>query len=178
MRRHKELGAKTRTVREVVNSSGLNPMQADFCVKHVVDGLTRAEAARAAGFTHAYSSLDLLKNKSVRDCVNELRKAVIETDGVAIAWKTMQNLMTAAEVPHNVRFNAARWTLEAGGQGIAAKLAQAKIAVEKDKPLSEMTLSELEAFIQKGTSALKTIQEYQAPVMEMEQGEEEESEEA
>lgn len=66
--------------------------------------------------------------------------------------------MTSAEVPHNVRFQAAKWTLEAAGQGLAARIADSGTQAT-DKPLIEMSLQELEAFIDKGRQTLNSLKD-------------------
>ena len=63
----------------------------------------------------------------------------------------MRQLMTDETTPAPVRFQAARWSIEAAGHGQAAQAASAPAA---EKALHEMSVQELEAFISRGESAL------------------------
>ena len=75
--------------------------------------------------------------------------------------------MRDVTAPHAVRFQAARWTLEASGLGLAAQVAKAQGEGEKD--LAGMTLGELEAFISRGREALASLKSvHPATVVEVE----------
>ena len=71
----------------------------------------------------------------------------------------MEDILT----PAPVRFQAAKWSLEASGH--AREQARAGLPAA-DRPLSEMSLSELEDFIQRGERALDGIKRVGAPVVE------------
>lgn len=57
-----------------------------------------------------------------------------------------------------VRFQCAKWLAEASGHGLAAQRAALGLP-EQDKPLSEMTLDELDAFISAGKAATERLKQ-------------------
>lgn len=64
-----------------------------------------------------------------------------------------------------MKFQAARWTLEAAGHGLEAQRAKLGLP-DGDKPLSEMSLAELEAFLSAGGAALRALKDGQMQVIE------------
>jgi hypothetical protein len=67
--------------------------------------------------------------------------------------------------PPAVQFQAARWVLEAAGQGLAARIAER--GVEPERALAEMSLGELEGFIARGRSALSALRSAAPPALEV-----------
>jgi hypothetical protein len=67
----------------------------------------------------------------------------------------MSRLMEDGASPPAVQFQAARWVLEASGQGLAARIAER--GVEPERALAEMSLGELEGFIARGREALNGL---------------------
>jgi hypothetical protein len=97
----------------------------------------------------------LLSLPHVQAAVQRERQALISSDGARLAWATVEGLMRDPVTPAAVRFQAARWTLEAAGLGLAAQVAKAQGETEKD--LAGMSLGELEAFISRGREALASL---------------------
>jgi hypothetical protein len=76
----------------------------------------------------------------------------------------MRELMSDSLTPAPVRFQAAKWSLEAAGH--SREQARAGLP-PAEKSLSEMSVVELEEFIQRGESALGGLRRVGAPVIEM-----------
>jgi hypothetical protein len=146
----------------------LTDKQAAFVTHFVGGGLRQTEAAAAAGYAspreEAYS---LIRNPAVQAEIGKARAALIAGDGARLAWRTMARLMEdGAGSPPAVQFQAARWVLEASGQGLAARIAER--GVEPERALAEMSLGELEAFIARGRVALSGLRSAAVPVVEVE----------
>ncbi len=157
---------------QILTSRGLTEKQATFA-RLFSAGVNRVEAASIAG----YASPDvethrLLALPHVCAAIRQETERSITMDGAQIAWKTMQNLMTDEDTSAQVRFQAAKWTLEAAGMGLAAKAAQMNLA-SHDKPLAEMTVGELERFLADTEKRVKEAQVIEipgAPVLNSENG--------
>lgn len=74
----------------------------------------------------------------------------------AVGW--MVKAMDDTKLPGAVRFQAAKWVAEASGHGLAAQQARLGLPAQ-DKPLSEMTLDELDAFISAGKQATERLRQ-------------------
>ena len=138
----------------IVASGLLTDQQVAF-VRHFAAGVAATESARMAGYTHpgeeAYR-LRLLPH--IRAAVLEEQTRRIHMDGAQLAWETMQRLMSNEETPPQVQYQCARWTLEAAGQGLAARAQRAGQPTPGGKSLHEMTARELEVFISEGRERL------------------------
>jgi hypothetical protein len=136
---------------------GVNDREAVFIAEYAA-GKTKTDAARLAGYAnYEQEGARLLKRPAVRAELAKVRAELISGDGARLAWATMEALMQDSLTPSAVRFNAARWTLEAAGLGLAARIADNTGAPEK--ALAELSLGELEAFITKGREALAELRE-------------------
>ena len=130
----------------------LTEKQAAFVEGVVARGLSAAEAARQAGFVCESEGWRLTRLPAIQAEIARARAALIAGDGARLAWRTMSRLMEDGGTPPAVQFQAARWVLEASGQGLAARIAER--VGEPEKALAEMSLGELEAFISRGRDAL------------------------
>ena len=132
----------------------------------VAGGLSAAEAAKRAGFVGENEGWRLVRIPHVQAAINQARAALIAGDGARLAWRTMARLMEdGAGSPPAVQFQAARWVLEASGQGLAARIAER--TGDPEKALSEMSLGELEGFISRGRAALSGLRSAAGPVVEV-----------
>ena len=131
----------------------LNDSQAVFVRDYVANGGDRQKAARLAGYidprTEGYR---LLNTQKVRDAIKHEQERVITCEGGSRALAAMLALL-GDETPHNVRFQAAKWILEAAGLGPAANVANVCDS-EEGKPLFEMSLQELQEVVQRGAQGL------------------------
>ena len=133
----------------------LTEKQAAFVEGVVSRGLSAAQAAREAGFVCESEGWRLTRLPHVQAEIAKARAALISGDGARLAWGTMERLMKDGGTPPAVQFQAARWVLEASGQGLAARIAER--VGEPEKALAEMSLGELEGFIARGRSALSAL---------------------
>jgi len=133
----------------------LTEKQAAFVEGVVARGLSAAEAARQAGFVCESEGWRLTRLPAIQAEIAKARAALIAGDGARLAWRTMSRLMEDSATPPAVQFSAARWVLEASGQGLAARIAER--VGEPEKALAEMSLGELEAFIARGRDALNGL---------------------
>jgi hypothetical protein len=153
----------------------LTEKQAAFVGHFVGGGLRQTEAAAAAGYASPREEAwGLTRNPAVQAEIQKARAALISGDGARLAWSTMSRLMSDTATPPAVQFSAARWVLEASGQGLAARIAER--VGEPEKALAEMSLGELEGFIARGRAALSGLRSA-APALEVQavqvQGEQE-----
>lgn len=134
----------------------LTEKQAAFVGAFVGQGLNATEAAKVAGYAEPrVEGWSLLRVPAVQAEIAKARAALISGDGARLAWRTMSRLMEDGGTPPAVQFQAARWVLEASGQGLAARIAER--VGEPEKALAEMSLGELEAFISRGRDALNGL---------------------
>lgn len=150
---------------EIQGPDGLTPKQSVFVYKIAVEGLNITRAAEAAGYSHpSATGSALARLPHIRAAITAKRQTVIETDLAAVGLRVMRRLMEDELTPAPVRFQAAKWSLEASGHAREQSKAGLPSA---DKPLSEMSISELEDFIQRGEKALDGIKKVSAPVVEL-----------
>jgi hypothetical protein len=150
---------------EPAGADGLTVKQRAFVEAVAMGGLSLRAAAEQAGYGSPESKgPELARLPHVRAAIVQRRQTVIETDLAAVGLRTMRALMEDTLTPAPVRFQAAKWSLEASGH--AREQARAGLPAA-DRPLSEMSLSELEEFIARGERALDGIRRVGAPVVEV-----------
>jgi hypothetical protein len=127
----------------------LNEPQGVFVREYVANGGDRQKAARLAGYSDQRTEgYRLLNTPKVRQAIKEEQERVITCEGGSKALAAMMTLL-GEETPHNVRFQAAKWILEAAGLGLAATIPGERNPSE-EMPLSEMCYEELEEFVREG----------------------------
>jgi hypothetical protein len=148
-------------------ADSLTSQQNAFVAEMVANGGKPTESARRAGY--AFPSQDaykLMRNPAVLSAIRHEQQRAI-TSGASVAWGTMMDLMTGADVPAPVRFSAAKWTLEASGHGLAAQALAAKGTDPDSKPMSEMTVAELEEHVKRMGAAVETMKQAEGKVLEV-----------
>lgn len=137
-------------------TTGLSEKQAEF-VKRYVSGQTQTEAARAAGYSSpATDAWRLLRTQSVIDAITRETEQRLMTEGQMAALSFMVKAPLNEKLPGAVRFQASKWLMEKAGHGLAAQRAALGLPVS-DKPLSEMSLAELDTFLHAGITALEHV---------------------
>jgi len=127
--------------------------QAAFVVAYATTGVNGTEAARLAGYSSPRTdSVRLLSLPHVRQAIRQQRERVIQTDLAKLALETLGQLMTNETTPAAVRHSAARTSLEMAGH--LGKVAPDAL---ENRPLGELTISELEKVIADGEQKLKEI---------------------
>jgi hypothetical protein len=107
----------------------------------------------------------LMATKKVREAIR--RRQLEHVTGLANkAAGTIEELMLANDgtVPAAVRFQCARWCMETAG--IGPQHAEKEQDIQQDKPLEEMSIRELEAFITAGGQAVREQREQEARTIE------------
>jgi hypothetical protein len=127
-----------------------------FVEAYVKNGGNASAAEREVGLPHSSS---LLKNHKIREAIEIKRDTDIKTAGATQAWQVMQGLMTDPTAPAQVRFQSARWILEASGHGLSAVAAAIQLGKSGKKDQHEMSLSELADVVDKGRRQLESMRQ-------------------
>jgi len=135
----------------------ISPQQERFVEEYVRNGGNGKAAAVAAGYAEGSSASGLIGNHKVREAIELKRDTEIKTTGASQAWIVMQSLLTDPSAPAQVRFQAARWTLEASGHGLSAVAAALHLGKSGKKDLYEMSASELAEVVERGRQQLESM---------------------
>lgn len=137
-------------------SEGLTPQQRTFVAEFVSGNGDKTRAARIAGYADPGREVfRLLSNPNVLKAVHDARARLLDGDLATVALSTMRDLMDKKN-PGNVRFQAAKYILDAAGHG-------AKSDEGRERPLNEMSADELSAFITKLDEAHSKIADNALP---------------
>jgi phage terminase small subunit len=139
----------------------ITPQQQAFVNAYVANGGNGLAAAKATGYADADN---LINNHKVRQAIELKRDLEIKTTGATQAWQVMQSLLTDPAAPAQVRFQAARWTLEASGHGLSAIAAALHMGKAGKKSQNEMSVSELQEMVDKAREQLTTMKQVVAEV--------------
>lgn len=149
---------KGRTLANIDETPALTPEQEAFVEAYVRNGGNANAAANETGFATG-SGKRLLLNHKVRQAVELKRDLEIKTTGATKAWEVMQNLLVDPAAPAQVRFQAARWTLEASGHGLSAIAAAFQMGKAAKKDQHEMSVSELQEMVDKAREQLTSMKQ-------------------
>jgi hypothetical protein len=131
----------------------LTDSQRAFVEAFCSNGGHAKDATRQAGYEGHHAPARLLSLPHVRHAIRETLERKVRTEGASLAWGTLLHLMADPSTPSAVRFQCARWTLEAGGIGGS----RAGNDTTDGKSLSEMSLSELEQMVKQGREAVASL---------------------
>lgn len=136
----------------------LTAKQSAFVREFVALGGQQGKAAGLAGYADPDASAHrLVRLPHVQAAIRaETSRLVLEGGTKGVRWMT--NALDDAKLSGAVRFQCAKWLAEGAGHGLAAARAQLGLP-DPDKPLNEMTLDELDAFMQAGRKALDTLKQ-------------------
>lgn len=133
----------------VINAEGLTPLQEDFVQTYVRVGGSVGLTCDAIGIS-ASSGRRLLRLPLVKTAIQTALDLSLRTEGASLAWGCIRGLLTDAGTPANVRFAAARWTLEHSGLGLSAQtLAHAHSSPHYAR-LADLSEVELQAIVEAG----------------------------
>lgn len=133
---------------------GLTEQQRAFVLAFVANGGNRQAAARQAGYSDPRTeSYRLLNLPHVLRAIQSERERALHGDMACMALHTMAELLTP-ETPAHVRFQAARWILEASGHTARPNPAA---LLGNDRPLAEMSSEELQELAKMGREALNSL---------------------
>lgn len=127
--------------------------QARFVQLYSTSGINGVEAARLAGYASPETeSRRLLTLPHIRQAIRGARETIIQGDLAKLALETLGQLMANESTPAAVRHSAARTSLEMSGH-LTGKAPEAL----ESKALGEMTIDELQRFIEAGEGKLAEI---------------------
>lgn len=137
----------------------LTEMQAAFVRFYVSLGGDATKAADAAGYTHpGPRGYELTQKPHIQSAIRIEQGRLIVAEGATKSINFMIRAIDDQKLTGAVRFQSAKWLAEAAGHGLAAQRAMLGLPPQ-DKPLSEMTLDELDAFISAGKAATTRLKE-------------------
>lgn len=129
-------------------------------VEKYVSGYSQTEAAKSAGYADPkQEGYRLMQDPEVQAAVQVELVRRVQTDGQVIAFGFLINTITNEKAPWSARTECARIVSNKGPLSDTALKAAFQPA---DKPMNEMSLAELEAFIQGGQAALAKEREKRA----------------
>jgi Terminase small subunit len=133
-------------------SKPLDEREKEFCKFYASGGLNGAESAKAAGYATDFKRVAerLLEKAYICETIRRFRKCRIEGDLAGLALDTLAELMRLSTPP--VRLGAAKVVLD-----MASYSNQRPESQLQNKPLGEMSVSELEEFVQRGERALQGL---------------------
>jgi len=95
------------------------------------------------------------------DAITRESERRLLTEGQQAALAFMIKAPGNEKLPGAVRFQASKWLMEKAGHGLAAQRAALGLPA-MDKPLSEMSLAELDTFLHAGITALEHVKQQEA----------------
>jgi len=126
-------------------------------VKALVAGHKQGKAAEVAGYIYPDESAShLVRLPHIQRAVQRETERRLLTEGVPAALEFMVSAPSDKKLPGAVRYQCAKWVMEAAGHGLAAQRAALGLPGD-DKPLDQMSVGELEAFLSAGQSAIAAI---------------------
>ena len=147
-------------VRPTEADEALTEQEVMFVEAYVSNGGNGSQAVKDAGYEQVptYMQNVLLKKPAVRAAIEAKRDLVIKTNGATVAWAVMNRLMVDPNTPHQVQFQAARWTLEASGHGLSAIAASLQMGLrERNKSIGELPVSELMEIVERGAEKFNNL---------------------
>ena len=145
-----------RNGRFVSDGRSLTDRQRRFVHEYVRNGGNGNAAVAAAGYTtaHPHAGLRaLLRKPHVIEALHTERQKVLRGGLANRALGVLAELMDDPATPAPVRFQTARTVLQMAGHGAG----EDPDRNPPDKPLIEMSVAELEAFVADGSKMLNTI---------------------
>ena len=141
-----------------VSKQTLTPFQRRFVQAYVRNGGKALAAVRTAGTDgrrERQLAYDTLRVKKVKAAIWRERNRYLNTELATVALQAVRAMLTDADkTPAAVRFQAAKYVLETAGHSKETAIQTAQAAPDAHKPLTEFTISELDAFINAGSKAL------------------------
>lgn len=140
----------------------LTPQQALYLAVYTETGSVDQGMA-AAGYVGGKVNRQIfLQHPPVRAAMANARGSYLANEVAIKAIKTLEHMLDDPAIPAQVRYQSARTVLE-----LASKHAgTAPPPVSEDKPLLELSLAELEAYVTAGSAALAELQRTKARTIE------------
>lgn len=144
------LGGRFEASEGVTQGGLLTESQRAFVEAFCANGGRSREAAVSAGYAGHHAPARLLSLPHVRQAIASTLARTVGTEGASLAWGCVMHLLTDPLTPSAVRFQAARWTLEAAGIG-GGQAARAGIDASD---LASLSVADLEQIVAVGRKAL------------------------
>lgn len=142
--------------------SGLTDKQRAFVTAYIANGAKAADAARTAGYADPYgAAYQQMRNRAVLEAIRENTLHQIAAGG-AVGVGVLLEIATDKAAPAPARVSSAKWLAEAAGHGLAAVKAGQGAMGTGDKALEDMTLQELDAFINAGMASVQAVRDQRA----------------
>lgn len=152
---------------QFIPSGQLTEKQRLFVRCYVRNGGNAMAAARQAGYGGEGSararSWELLQKPHILAAVRAERERYIASDLANLAAGTMRAILEDENAPRAVQFQAAKWCLERAGH----KTDELEDLLNGRKSLNDMTIEELQTFINAGGAALEKLQHDRARVIDI-----------
>lgn len=145
-----------------IGPEGLTSKQALF-VKALVAGRKQGEAAVVAGYVGYPDSnaSRLVRLPHIQRAIQRETERRLLVEGIPSALEFMVNAPGNVKLPGAVRFQAAKWVMEAAGHGLAAQRAALGLPGD-DTPLDQMSPAALEEFLRAGLGAMEQLRAQRA----------------
>jgi phage terminase small subunit len=134
-----------------IGSSGLTEKQQAFVSLYVANGAQANAAARSAGYAGERDGWRLMRNEAVLAAIRAELERKMMAEGAAVGLGVLLDVAADKGQSGAARTMAAKELLRLGGYG------RENVPTLEDKPLSERTLAELDAFIGGGTARLAEL---------------------
>jgi phage terminase small subunit len=129
-------------------------------IEKYVSGHSQTESAKLAGFADPKGEgYRLMQEPAVQAAIQAELVKRVQTEGQAIAFNFLINTIVNEKAPWSARTECARIV---SNKGPLSDMALKAAYQPADKPMNEMSLSELEAFIKGGQAALEKAREQRA----------------
>jgi hypothetical protein len=142
----------------------ITEQQSLFVRNYVSGGGKGAEAARAAGYSTKSAreiASQLLHKSHVVDAIRDEQRRLLSGELATIALGVLKEVMLDKAAPLGARVDACKAVLDRGGLASAGRAAEIP-GTGGGKALSDMTVDELDLFIQQGSAAVSNIRDARA----------------
>ena len=134
----------------------MNPQQANFVAAYVAGSGNATRAAITAGYSPdaaRQTASRLLSLPHVQEAIRREHNRLLRGPLASKALGVLERIMDDESAPYGARVDAAKTVLDRAGL-IAPRVVEADAG---DKPLNEMSLEELDAFIDQGLRELLAV---------------------
>jgi len=139
-----------------IKPSDLTDKQQQFA-QRVAEGANRTDAAKLAGYNHPeVEGCRLMSHPAVKQLIHQHRETIFQSEIATLSTNKLRELLTNPDVPHHVQFQAAKLGLAIAGH---VEKTQRNMGLPvADKPMSEMSESELSEYIKRSENAIQVIE--------------------
>jgi len=136
-----------------VGVESLTEQQRAFVEAFCTNGGDGRRAAKDAGYLSPHAASRLMGLTQVRHAVSQNLERQVKGEGASLAWGCVLHILRDPATPSAVRFQAAKWTLEAAGLNASATPKADSL------PLAQMSLADLEAMVEATRQSLASVVE-------------------